>query len=93
MNLGSGPSRVDGPRQRSHVPIDPRGRVLDVACGSGALAIPAAHSDAAVTAIDIAPQMIELLRSRARTAGLALDARVMDAHALDLPDDAFEVAL
>ena len=66
--------------------------MLDVACGSGALAIPAARSGAAVPAIDIAPQMIEL-RSRARTAGLALDARVTDAHALDLPDNAFEVAL
>lgn len=36
--------------------------------------------------------MIELLEARAQAAGLQLDGRVMDHHALDLPDDSFDIA-
>lgn len=44
-------------------------------------------------AVDIAPAMIARLRERAREEGLAqLDARVMDGHALDLPDDGFDLS-
>lgn len=68
-------------------------RLLDVGCGSGALAIPAARRGAEVMAVDIAPRMIELLNARARSEGLAIDGRVMDAHALDLPDDGFDYAV
>ena len=50
----------------AHAPIGPGTRVLDVACGSGALAIPAARSGADVIAVDIAPRMIDLLQSLAR---------------------------
>lgn len=65
-------------------------RFLDVAAGSGALAIPAARLGAHVVAIDISPVMIERLAARARDEGLSIDARVMDGHALDLDDDAFD---
>lgn len=67
-------------------------RVLDVAAGTGALAIPAARLGAEVVATDISPVMIERLTARARAEGLAIDARVMDGHALDLDDDAFDLA-
>lgn len=67
-------------------------RLLDVACGSGALALPAARLGAEVTAIDISPAMVEKLAGRARREGLTIDARVMDGHALDLPNDSFDVA-
>jgi ubiquinone/menaquinone biosynthesis C-methylase UbiE len=68
-------------------------RVLDVAAGSGALAIPAARLGAQVTATDISPVMIDRLAARARREGLnTVDARVMDGHALDLDDDRFDVA-
>ncbi|WP_147916836.1 class I SAM-dependent methyltransferase [Ruania zhangjianzhongii] len=77
----------------THAPLGTGTRLLDVACGSGALAIPAARAGATVTAVDISPQMIELLSTRARAAGLTVDARVLDAHALDLPDDAFDVSV
>ncbi|PVZ05341.1 class I SAM-dependent methyltransferase [Actinomycetospora cinnamomea] len=72
--------------------VGPGTRLLDVACGSGALAIPAARHGAQVTAVDISPRMIELLDARARGEGLRIDGRTMDAHALDLPDDEFDVA-
>lgn len=68
-------------------------RVLDVACGSGALALPAARLGARVLGVDISPEMIARLEARARAAGLAnVEGRVMDGHALDLPDDAFDIA-
>jgi len=40
-------------------------RLLDVACGSGNLCIPAAKAGAAVTGIDIAPNLLDEARSRA----------------------------
>lgn len=67
-------------------------RVLDVAAGSGALAIAAARLGARAAATDISPVMIERLDARARGEGLAIDARVMDGHALDLDDDTFDLA-
>lgn len=75
------------------VEIRPGARFLDVGAGSGALSIPAARRGAQVVATDIAPAMIERLQARAHAEGLAnLEARVMDGHALDLPDDRFDVA-
>lgn len=68
-------------------------RFLDVACGSGALAVPAARLGAEVVAVDFAPAFVERLNQRAQREGLdKLEARVMDGHALDLPDDSFDVA-
>jgi ubiquinone/menaquinone biosynthesis C-methylase UbiE len=66
-------------------------RFLDVAAGSGALAIPAARAGAKVLAIDQSPAMLELLRARAREEGLAIETRVMDGHALELADDSFDI--
>lgn len=68
-------------------------RLLDVASGSGALSLPAARLGARVLAVDLSPAMIERLEARARAEGLAdIEGRVMDGHALDLEDDAFDVA-
>jgi ubiquinone/menaquinone biosynthesis C-methylase UbiE len=74
--------------------VGPGTRLLDVAAGSGAVSIPAARIGADVVATDLAPAMIERLNARARAEGLStLRARVMDGHALDLDDDAFDVAV
>ena len=72
--------------------LAPGMRVLDVACGSGALAIPAARLGAQVLGVDLSPEMIALLEARARAAGLSnVEGRIMDGHALDLPDDGFDI--
>ena len=74
--------------------VGPGTRLLDVAAGSGALALPAARRGARVTAVDIAPTMIERLRARAaaeRLSGLA--GLVMDGLALDLASDTFDVSV
>lgn len=75
------------------LPLGPGVRVLDVGAGSGGLAIPAARTGAEVVAVDIAPTMVERLAERARDEGLDLDARVGDGTALELEDDAFDVAV
>ena len=67
-------------------------RFLDVAAGSGALSIPAARLGAHVLAVDQSPVMLALLTSRAYAAGLGIETRVMDGHALELDDDSFDVA-
>lgn len=67
-------------------------RFLDVASGSGALSIPAARFGARVLATDQSPVMLELLKERARRAGLDIETRVTDGQALELDDDSFDVA-
>lgn len=64
---------------------------LDVAAGPGGLALPAARLGAKVLATDFSPGMIGRLEARARAEGIEAEARVMDCHSLDLPDDAFDV--
>lgn len=59
-------------------------RVLDVACGAGQLALPAARAGA-VTGVDIATNLIGQARDRARAEGL--DIRFEEADAEDLPYD------
>lgn len=53
--------------------------VLDVGCGGGLLAEALATRGATVTAIDLAPAMIETARLHAAASGLAIDYRVQDA--------------
>jgi len=67
-------------------------RFLDVASGSGALAIPAARLGARVTAIDRSPVMLDLLAARARSEGIEIETRTMDGHELTFDDDAFDLA-
>jgi ubiquinone/menaquinone biosynthesis C-methylase UbiE len=67
-------------------------RFLDVAAGSGALSIPAGRLGAHVLAVDQSTVMLDLLRARARQEGLDIDTRVMDGHALQLADNAFDIA-
>lgn len=67
-------------------------RFLDVAAGPGGLSLPAARLGADVLATDWSPAMIERFEARAREEGLVTAAgRVMDCHALDLPDASFDV--
>ena len=54
-------------------------RVLDVACGTGNLAIPAARAGAAVAGIDIAPNLLDQARSRANREEVNVDFQEGDA--------------
>jgi ubiquinone/menaquinone biosynthesis C-methylase UbiE len=74
------------------VALEPGERFLDVAAGPGGLSLPAARLGAKVLATDWSPAMIERFEARVREEGLRdAEGRVMDCHALDLPDDSFDV--
>ena len=73
------------------VGLEPGERFLDVAAGTGGLSLPAARLGAEVLATDWSPAMIERFERRVREEALNAEGRVMDAHALDLPDDSFDV--
>ncbi|MDL5204735.1 methyltransferase domain-containing protein [Streptomyces sp. ALI-76-A] len=74
--------------------LTPRMRILDIGCGPGTITadlaelVPEGH----VTGVDHAPGILE--RARATAAGRRLtnvDLAVADVHALDFPDDTFDV--
>src|ERR1044072_5600854 len=61
-------------------------RVLDVACGSGNLAVPAARTGATVTGVDIATNLLEQARERAASQGLSIQFDEGDAERLPYDD-------
>ena len=64
--------------------------VLDVAAGTGYLALAAASLGHRVTAIDLAPAMLQELRASATTRGLDIDVRLGDAVAPEFPAESFD---
>jgi ubiquinone/menaquinone biosynthesis C-methylase UbiE len=68
-------------------------RVLDVATGTGNLAIPAARRGAFVTGVDIAPNLIEQARVNAEQEGLEITFDVGDAEELTYSDGAFDTVV
>jgi ubiquinone/menaquinone biosynthesis C-methylase UbiE len=68
-------------------------RVLDVATGTGNLAIPAARTGALVTGVDIAPNLVTQAKARAAAEGLAMRLDVGDAEALPYADGEFDTAV
>lgn len=68
-------------------------RVLDVACGSGNVALAAARRHCHVVGIDYVPSLLERARERAAAERLAIEFRDADAEALPFPDATFDVVL
>jgi ubiquinone/menaquinone biosynthesis C-methylase UbiE len=64
--------------------------LLDVATGSGNVALPAAAAGAKVTGLDLTPKLLEVARRRAAKAGLEIDFIEGDAEALPFAADSFE---
>jgi len=65
--------------------------LLDVACGSGQLALVAARRGVRATGVDIAPNLIDAARGRAVSEGLAAKFDEGDAEALPYDDASFDV--
>jgi len=68
----------------------PGEELLDVATGSGNVAIPAAARGAKVTGLDLTPKLLEAARARASEAGVEIRWVEGDAEALPFPDDSFD---
>jgi SAM-dependent methyltransferase len=67
--------------------------VLDVACGSGNLSIPAAKRGARVVGVDIATNLVEQARARAKAEGVEARFDEGDAEKLPYRDGEFDVVV
>lgn len=89
--------RVVAARLLELVPLAPGTRVLDIATGTGLVALPAARRVAPsgrVAATDYAPAMLELARAAAAASHLNnIEFRAADAADLPYPADSFDLAL
>jgi len=73
--------------------LEPGERVLDVACGTGNLAIPAARTGASVTGIDIASNLIAQARARAAVDRLSIAFDIGDAEQLPYATGSFDTVV
>jgi SAM-dependent methyltransferase len=67
--------------------------VLDIACGTGNAARPAARAGARVTGLDLTPKLLEAGRAKARAEGLEIEWREGDAEDLPFEDGRFDRVL
>ena len=86
-----------GVRLAERADLYPGDRVLDVACGTGAVALAAARRvgpQGHVTGVDLAPAMAARARENAAAAGVTNATFLqMDAEALEFPGESFTAAL
>lgn len=86
-----------GRRTVERLRLAPGARVLDVCCGSGASAIPAAEivgPGGSVVGVDLAENLLQLARSKAQQRGLAnVEFRSGDMTALSFEDDSFDAVI
>lgn len=73
--------------------LSPGQRVLDIGCGAGQSAIPAAQQGHQVVGVDIAENLIEHASERARYEGLNVQFDVGDAENLPYEDNSFDVVI
>ena len=78
-----------GERAVARAGITPGMRVLDVACGTGNAARPAARAGARVTGPDLVPRLLEAGRAKAEAEGLYIEWREGDAEDLPFEDGSF----
>lgn len=68
-------------------------RVLDVACGTGVVALAAARTGARVSGLDLTPELLARARENASIAGVEIDWHEGDAEALPFADATFDVVV
>jgi SAM-dependent methyltransferase len=73
--------------------VHPGMRVLDVACGTGNAARPAARLGASVVGVDLVPKLMEVGRKKAEEEGLDIEWREGDAEQLPFEAGAFDRVL
>jgi ubiquinone/menaquinone biosynthesis C-methylase UbiE len=81
-----------GPRIAAAAEIPPGSTLLDVACGKGAVLIPAAHKAGLAIGVDISLEMVRAARARADEDGLEnVHVVVTDGDRLPFPDACVDV--
>jgi SAM-dependent methyltransferase len=73
--------------------VAPGSQMLDVGCGTGQLAIPAARRGIRVTGLDLVASLVAQARARAAQEGLAVAADEGDAESLPYQDASFDVVV
>lgn len=73
--------------------LSPGEKLLDIACGTGNLSIPAARSGAVVTGIDIAPNLLAEAERRSRAENLEIRFDEGDAERLPYEDKSFDTVV
>jgi SAM-dependent methyltransferase len=73
--------------------LKPGVTVLDIACGTGNTAIPAAKAGAKVVGVDIATNLLDQARTRAAAAHLDIEFKEGDAEDLPCADGSFDVVV
>ena len=73
--------------------LQPGAWVLDVACGTGNVSLPAARAGARVTGIDLAPNLIARAQREATAQGLAVEFEVGNAESLPYATGQFDVTV
>lgn len=68
-------------------------RVLDVACGTGVVAVTAARRGATVTGLDLTPELIDVARDNARLGAVEVDWREGDVESLPFAADSYDVVV
>jgi ubiquinone/menaquinone biosynthesis C-methylase UbiE len=75
-----------------HLRVKPR-RILDIATGTGSVALLLAERGYQVTGVDLSEPMVEQARRKAREAGLDITFLQRDAADMDFPPHSFDAAL
>lgn len=74
--------------------LDPSDYVLEAACGTGLISVRIAPFVDRYFGCDISPEMIEIARSKALSAGISnIEFSVQDAYNLDFEDDSFDAVI
>ena len=76
-----------------HVGVSPNERVLDVATGTGHVALAAARRSAESVGIDYVPGLLEIARRRAEAEDLVVELAEADAEHLPYDDASFDVVM
>jgi ubiquinone/menaquinone biosynthesis C-methylase UbiE len=83
-----------GQKTIDRIQLQPGDQVLDVCCGSGASAIPAAvqvGTTGSILGVDLANSLLELARQKSQQQGLAnIEFRCGDFTSMDLPSESFD---
>jgi SAM-dependent methyltransferase len=77
----------------SHARIRAGQRVLDVACGTGVVAITAARLGARATGLDLTPELLETARQNAKTAAVEIDWHEGDVEQLPFEAGTFDAVV